>query len=192
MAAEISAHARKWGPAVIALALGVAALAAATLSQAFAGEGDTLALEVKATYLIKLPPFITWPGDAFPSSVSPFTLCVVGQDPFGDLLDKALAGKRLIDRPVAVLRIDTAAQDSPCQVMYVAAGPQPAVKSLQAVAGRPVLTVTDSAVDGAKGIVNFILRDNHVRLEIDQAGAIRNRLEISSKLLSVAASVTPK
>ena len=164
----------------------------ATACPASADDNDTLALEVKATYLYKLPPFITWPTDAFPSPASPFTLCVVGRDPFGDLLDRAVSGKRLLDRPVAVQRLETPTHDSPCQLIYVASGAQNAAHALQVVAGAPVLTVTDDAAQGAKGIVNFIFRDNHVRFEIDQAQAARNRLDISSKLLSVAVSVAPK
>jgi hypothetical protein len=185
MAALFPARAGKRALAAFALAAGVAAGPAA------ADEADTLALEVKATYLYKLPPFITWPAEAFPSPTSPFTLCVVGKDPFGDVLDKAVAGKRLMERPVAVLRLDAAAPNSSCQLMYIAAAPEAARYDLDAIAGSPVLTVTDSG-GGPKGIVNFVVRDNHVRFEIDQAQATRNRLEISSKLLSVAASVTPK
>lgn len=186
MALRALAHARNRRLATIVLAVGVA-----TAGPAPADESDTLALEVKATYLYKLPPFITWPSDAFPSAASPFTLCVVGKDPFGDVLDRAVAGKRLMDRPVAVQRLETVAHDSPCQLMYIAPGAQDIPQALDTVAGAPVLTVTDAA-QGAKGVVNFVTRDNHVRFEIDQAAAARNRLDISSKLLSVAVSVAPK
>ena len=189
MPAPTSASARKRCLAAIALAIGAAVAGGVP---AHADSDDTLALAIKATYLYKLPPFIAWPSDALPSPASPFTLCVVGRDPFGEILDKAVAGQRVMDRQVAVVRIDTAERDSPCQLMYVAPGAQPVDQALQAVAGAPILTVTDSVADGAKGIVNFIVRDNHIRLEINQAAASRNRLEISSKLLNVAASVIPK
>ncbi len=188
MAAPPTAHARRRRLAAIILAVG----AAAQGGPAGADAGDTLALAVKATYLYKLPAFVAWPNDAFASPPAAFTLCVVGNDPFGDLLDKAVTGQRLTDRPVRVLRVETATHESPCQLMYITGGQQTVPQALQAVAGTPVLTVTDSAPEGSKGIVNFVLRDNHVRLEIDQAAASRSRLDISSKLLSVAVSVTPK
>jgi hypothetical protein len=165
---------------------------AAWVAPSLADRGDALELEVKATYLYKFPPFIVWPTDAFRSPASPFSLCIVGNDPFGGLIDRAVAGQRMANRRVAVVRLDAAAHDSPCQLMYIAPGSQPLQQTLKAVEGEPILTVTDSAADGSKGIINFIVRDNHVRFEIDQAAAGRNRLEISSKLLSVAVSVTPK
>jgi hypothetical protein len=40
-------------------------------------------------------------------------------------------------------------------------------------------------------MINFIVADNRVRFEIDEAAARRNGLQISSKLLSLAASVRP-
>jgi len=68
------------------------------------------------------------------------------------------------------------------------------VKQLLApvAASAPVLTVTDSidALD-AKGMINFVVADNRVRFEIDDAAARRSGLVISSKLLSLALSVRP-
>lgn len=153
---------------------------------------DTIELAVKATYLYKLPPFVTWPSSAFTSETSPFRICVAGRDPFGDLLDKAVAGRRLNDRPVALARVGEFVQNSQCQLLYIPANEPEQTRLLQTAAGMPVLTVTDSPPGGAKGIVNFVVRDNHVRLEIDQGAAARAGLSISSKLLSVATSVTPK
>jgi len=165
----------------------------ATAEPAAADPNGMLELAVEATYLYKLPPFITWTSGGLASPTSPFTLCVVGDDPFGELLDRAVVGKKIGERPIAVLRLRTAAHDSPCQMMYIGPGAEPIAATLRAVDGAPVLTVTDNAADnGTKGIVNFVVRDNHLRFEIDQAAAQRNRLEISSKLLSVALSVTPK
>jgi branched-chain amino acid transport system ATP-binding protein len=38
---------------------------------------------VKAAYLAKFIPFITWPDSAFSSPAAPVTICVLGEDPFG-------------------------------------------------------------------------------------------------------------
>jgi hypothetical protein len=59
--------------------------------------------------------------------------------------------------------------------------------ALDKVRGAPVLTVTDGASDtGSRGMVNFVLRDNRVRFEIDEISASQSGLMISSKLLSLA------
>ena len=61
---------------------------------------------------------------------------------------------------------------------------------LDAARGSPVLTITDvPAVSRTKGIINLIVVDNRVRFEIDLQSAAENGLNISSKLLDLAASV---
>ena len=56
-----------------------------------------------------------------------------------------------------------------------------------------MLTVTDAAVSrDEKGIVHFVIHDDRVRFEIDDRAAAENGLMISSKVLSLALSVTPR
>jgi hypothetical protein len=159
--------------------------------EARADDSDTLALAVKAAFLYKFEPFVTWPAQVFPSPDSPFNLCVIGADPFGPLLDRAVAGQATAGHTIVVLRLDTVSPDTHCQLLYIAtADPGMARQAETAVTGGPVLTITDSIGDGAaKGMINFVIADKRVRFEIDAAAAKRSGLEISSKLLSLAVAV---
>lgn len=150
-----------------------------------------LELAVKATYLYKLVPFVEWPATAFATPSSEFNLCVVGDDPFGDLLDRAVTGQRAGEHPIVVRR---SAQVSPgCHILYAAGSPaQPVRAILDTVRGAPVLTVTDQGREDAKGIINFIVQENKVRFEIDDRVAMESGLAISSKLLSLAVNVRPR
>lgn len=49
--------------------------------------------EVKAAYLYNFGRFVEWPNQATAAGGRPFAVCVLGQDPFGQALDAALAGK---------------------------------------------------------------------------------------------------
>ena len=181
---------RRKGASLPALLAAMLALAA-TLGTAFADTG-TLADAVKATYLYKFEPFIEWPQTAFTSPTSPFVLCVLGDDAFAAVLENAVRGERVGQRGFTVRRLAGTTDTAGCQVLYVTAGEEAhAAAALDAARGAPVLTVTNAA-DGAKGIINFVLRDNRIRFEIDDAAAARNGLVISSKLLSLAVSVKPR
>ena len=172
----------------------MAVLLAFSGGAARADDPAALALAVKATFLYKFQPFVTWPAQAFASPTAPFTLCVVGNDPFGPILDRVVEGQRTGDRDVVVRRMETVSPDDHCQILYVGAADPAVVKQLLApvAASAPVLTVTDSidALD-AKGMINFVVADNRVRFELDDAAARRSGLVISSKLLSLALSVRP-
>lgn len=84
------------------LAGGMAALIPCTPSRA--QESASLERAVKATYLWKFAPFVEWPANAFKSPDSPFVICVLGGNPFGNFLDEAVAGQRILGRPVLIRR----------------------------------------------------------------------------------------
>ena len=158
---------------------------------AHADEPGALALAVKATYLYKFQPFITWPGNAVMSPGDPFRLCIVGADPFGGTIDQAVAGQHAGVQAIAIVRLTSVSPADHCQIVYLGThDPVLARRWEAALAGQPELTVTDGIADGAaKGIVNFVISENRVRFEIDETAASRAGLVISSKLLSLAVSV---
>jgi hypothetical protein len=143
-----------------------------------------LATAVKATYLYKLAPFVEWPaGDP----TKPFTICVVGPDPFGQLLDQAVAGQAYAGRPFTVVRMTALDTPDACNVAYAGGSPQQVTSTLRAASGHPILTVTDSSKSA--GMVDFAVHQGKVRFRVDQTAAEASGLTISSKLLSLALSV---
>jgi hypothetical protein len=170
-----------------ALAISLGCLA----STANAAGAASLEYPVKANYLVKFTAFVQWPPDAFTSAATPITVCVVGDDPFGAALDQAARGKSVEGRGVVVRRLSRIDARSGCQVAYLGRSrAQSQAQALSALAGAPVLTVTDSARgDGPRGAIHFAISGNRVRFHIDQGVADRARLSISSRLLTLALSV---
>lgn len=175
---------RRWLQAVAAWLIALPAMPVAA-------QTNPLELAVKATYLHKFGPFIGWPQTVFDGPDSPIVLCVVGDDPFGAILDEAVAGQRISERPVALRRLPRAERQSGCHIAYMAgSAAQPTSAALNALRGTPVLTFTDEARrDTAKGIIHFVVRDDRVRFEIDEYAAAENGITISSKVLDLAVSV---
>lgn len=168
--------------AVLALASRLAAAAPA----------ESLEYAVKATFLYKFAGFVEWPAAAFESASSPVTICVLGSDPVALLIDHAAAGQQIGERTVVVRHLQTLAGVSGCQILYVATS-APAAEAQNAMRGMPVLTVTDSGgIASARSVVTFVVQDNRVRFDIDDAAAAENGLTISSKLLSLARVVRPR
>lgn len=148
----------------------------------------SLEYAVKAAYLPKFIPFISWPESAFAAPTAPFTICVLGQNRFEDRLEKAAVEARSGDHPVQVRHV--AALESGCHLVFLPAGTDPALAQavLDAARGRAIVTVTDSGLR-AHGVISFVIQDNHVRFDIDDALAAEGGLAISSKLLGLARTV---
>ena len=168
-----------------AAALAVPLFAAAAWPAAAEG---SLEIAIKATDLYKFAAFVDWPPSAFAGPTDPAVVCVAGDDPFGAVLDQAVRGQRIGERPIVVARLERVDRGAPCHILFVAPSRrQPPAEALDKVRGQPVLTVTDDAGDAsARGMIDFVLRGDHVRFRIDPRMAERSGLQISSKLLSLA------
>lgn len=152
---------------------------------------EPLELAVKATYLYKLAPFVSWPASAWSDSAAPLIICIQGKDPFGPLIDRAVAGQRIEGRPVTVRRLPRVDAASGCQIVYIGGSDvQPEAAVLHEVGRSPVLTVTDQERGAAApGDVHLVLQDGRVRFVIDNGQAQQQGLTISSKLLALALRV---
>jgi hypothetical protein len=140
---------------------------------------------IKAAFLYNFTSFITWPEAL--AGESGFTLCVFGDNPFGDLLDK-LAGKSVKDKQLVVTRLDSPALLYQCQLVFISEMSSDLLApALELLHGLPVLTVSDMrGFTELGGIIEFRIIENKVRFDININAAESSGLKISSKLLSLA------
>jgi hypothetical protein len=164
----------------VALAVALVAIPART-------DDRSLEYAVKATFLYKFASFVAWPTGSFENDSSPFNLCVVGADPFGGRIHDAVAGQSVGKHPIVLRQLAKAEPRSNCHAMFVSESrSQSASEALKTVSGTPILTVTDSDLGDAAGIIHFVIVNDRVSFDIDKEAAARNRLVISSKLLELA------
>ena len=159
-----------------------------------AAEADSLEYAVKAAFLSKFGLYVQWPDRAFSSPSSAVNLCIVGENPFGTMLDEAVNGQRIGGRTIVIKRLKAITRDSGCHIVYLGnAEAQRTGQTIEMLRGSSVLTVTDTHDPGAAaGIINFVIKDNRVRFDIDEEAAAQNGLTISSKLLGLALNVKPR
>ncbi len=140
---------------------------------------------MKALFLYNFAKFVTWPGD-MPSDF----ICVgiLGDDPFGEALDRAVRGKTVDGRAFVIRRLKSAAEGRQCHILFISASLQnrlPAV--FEALQGAGVLTVGDRPgfAEGG-GVIGFEIVDDKLHFAVNLAAAEHARVKISSKLLSLA------
>lgn len=160
-----------------------AALAAVTCVSAQAAPPTEY--EVKAAFIHNIAKFVEWP--VAPPTDGKLRLCIVGQDPFGSVLD-SLRGKRIGDKVWEVLPAKPNSNLRECGVLFIAASERNNLNQvLDAIKGSAVLTMGDSEGYAKQGVmVNFYLERNLVRFEINAEAASRAGLKMSSQLLKLA------
>ena len=143
---------------------------------------------VKAAFLPKFAGYVGWPGFARPAPGAPLQLCILGGDPFGRLIDGAVRGQIVDQRPIIVRRVADSGAAAGCHIAFVQGGARTSAL-LSGLGARPILTVTDERSGPHRGMVHFVVHDGRVRFHIDEAEAARHGLSINSRLLAIALSV---
>jgi hypothetical protein len=191
MAVLRSTDARRSRPTRARLAARLLCVAGAAGFAAAAHAEPPTEYQVKAAFLYNFAKFVEWPRTTFADSTAAIVIGVLGPDPFGADLDRALAAKLVDQHPLQVRRCSTATEAAGCHILFVGMTEERALeRTLQSLADSPVLTVGESA-DFIRlgGIVRFVVVASKVRFEIHNGAAVRAGLRLSSKLLRLALAV---
>jgi len=149
--------------------------------------------QVKAVFLFNFAQFVDWPPEAVADSQAPLTIGVLGENPFGDVLDATVRGERRGARSFVVRRYQRVEDIKICDILFISRpeGDRPE-GVLADLKRRPILTVSDA--DGFAehgGMIGFVTDRNRIRLKINLGVVQAAHLTISSKLLRVAEIINP-
>jgi len=141
---------------------------------------------LKAAFIYNFARFTTWPPD-LPATDS-FVICVLGDTAVGDALERAVAGRQLMDLPITIARVSAATPKRTCRILYVSGVP---VREAAAVVAElretPVLTISNlEGFASAGGMTQFFFEHGQLRFRIHLESAKRAGLQISSRLLVMA------
>jgi hypothetical protein len=147
--------------------------------------------EVKATYLYNFARFVGWPATAAAAKSDSFAICVLGQDPFGAVLDAVVAGETIDGKTVSAKRVSKPQDTVGCRVLYISSSEENRLREVLAALDRSgILTVSDIPQFSQRGgIIQFVHESNKVRFEVNLACAMAAGLTLSSELLKVAVIV---
>jgi len=146
--------------------------------------------QVEAAYLYNFGRFVEWPAKGATQNGS-FTICVLGEDPFGQALDATLAGETIGNQKVTARRISSAQMSADCQILFISSSEANRLnKIIEALDKIAVLTVSDiPQFSQRQGMIQFVLEENRIRFEVNLTATQRAGLTLSSELLKVATAV---
>lgn len=146
--------------------------------------------KVEAAFLRNFARYVTWPPNVFADDRSSWRICILGNDPFGDVLDNTLAGRAEQGRSFEIVRADTLNELPNCQIVFVAY--QDAAKrraALAALKNLPTLTVGDAPEFLQEGgIIQFHVGDRvEMSINLDQSRSAS--LTVQTKMLEVSREI---
>jgi hypothetical protein len=177
----------RWRGLRIGLALGLACLAILAGPVAAASDAD----DVKLAFLYNFTKFLEWPKESFDTDRSPIVIGVAGDEALATSFSALLANKPAGSRAVIVRNVAESGSLPDCHVLFLRSSSRRRVTDVaDELEGKAVLLVGEDEhflVRG--GMVNFVLRSERIRFEINLVAAQKAGLKLSSKLVSVASAV---
>lgn len=150
--------------------------------------------QIKAAFLVNFPKYVDWPAEAFVQTNSPVIIAVLGRTEVTAELRKIITGRSVNGRPLLLKPLASGEEPGSCHILFISAtAPELSPDVLARLTADAVLTVGESAEFLERGgIINLARREQKIALEVNLPAAEHARIEISSKLLSVARVVKAK
>ena len=147
--------------------------------------------QVKAAFIYKFASYVQWPAASPGNAARPFTIGILGEDPFGPSFEEIVRGQKVGQRPVRLVRFADVDDFTQCDILFISASEQLKVRRILAtLRGAPVLTVAD--MDGFAergGMINLTNEGKRIRFAINVAAIEHARLKAASQLLRLATIV---
>jgi hypothetical protein len=143
--------------------------------------------QLKAAFLFNFAKFVDWPACHI-NPAEPIRIGVYRKNPFGTVLAKSVAGRKINGHAVVVKEVSTVAAARQMQILFVSGEVDGNVAELTAaLADSPVLTVGESAEFSRHGgIITFKLVNDSLRFSINQNTARKAGVKISAQLQKLA------
>jgi hypothetical protein len=140
--------------------------------------------EIHAAMIYNFMKYIQWPDDAG----GDFVVGVLGEDNVFNTLKSYYDGKPKGTKKYSIRKLADPSEAVGCQVVYIGKSKSKDFDNVKnAIAGKSILTVTDSFNLGKKGsCINFKVVDDKLKFEINQASMTGASLKVAGQLSSMA------
>jgi surface polysaccharide O-acyltransferase-like enzyme len=145
--------------------------------------------QITIVYLYNFLKFAKWP-DHFSKDSEPFIINILGNDPFGQLLDY-LRGKTVRGRKIEVVKVHDINLINQCHLLFISSSEADNMNIIvSSLEEKPILTISNipGFIDNG-GMIGLKIINDKIRFEINNSLARRHELKLSSKLLELALKV---
>ncbi|MGK0525902.1 MAG: hypothetical protein ACI92N_003564 [Pseudomonadales bacterium] len=158
------------------------------VSLSFAHASVRSEYEVKAAFFYNFTQFVSW--IPVPDKKLPLRICVLGDNPFGDLL-QPLVGRKSQGRTLELANPEDLTAAVGCNVLFVGSSNLRNLPAIIATAQEGnMLTISElPGFIGRGGIIGYVKQGNIIRFEINLQAADAAGVSINSRLLELASRV---
>ena len=139
-----------------------------------------------ANIIYRFTKYIDWPN-----SSGDFVIGIVGNTPLYDELESFIANKTVGNRKIVIKKMSSSADSYNCQMLFISQDKSKSLKKIAIITkGSPILIISETSADALNGsCINFVIVNEHLKLEINKNNIEQRNLSIASELLSLGTIV---
>jgi len=139
---------------------------------------------VHANIIYRFTKYISWPVYG-PSA--DFIIGIVGATPLYEELESFIANKTVGNRKIIIKKMSSSADEFACQILFISEDQSGSLKKIAEITkGSSILIVSESSGQSTKGsCINFVIINDHLKLEINKSNIEGRNLSIATELLSL-------
>ena len=145
---------------------------------------------IKAAFLYNFTKFVEWPPERFGAPQAPIVIGVLGDNPFGAVLEETVKNRKVNARAVEVIQLASPEDAARAHVVFVSADAGSRYETFVRTNSWGILSVSETRNDAHFGqVINFSTAGDKVRFEVDINAAEKRGLRVSAQLQKLASSV---
>lgn len=143
------------------------------------------AYAVHANIIYRFTKYINWPDE---KKNGDFVIGVLGDTPLYEELKEFTANKTAAGQHIVVKKFAATATAFNCHILFITDEESDHIKRVASyTAGTPTLLVTETEGVTRKGsCINFVVVDEHLKLEINKTNIEKRNLDVATELLNLA------
>jgi hypothetical protein len=150
--------------------------------------------QVQAAFLFNFAKFVTWPNEAFQRSGDSLIIGVIGEDPFGSILEDTVRDKTVMGKKLLVKRFTNIQDAANSHILFLSTSEERRLPHMMMALDKTnILTVSDMEQFAEHGgMIALTVEDQKVRFSVNVAAVERSGLKMGSQLLKLARIVSDK
>ncbi|MCW3121540.1 MAG: hypothetical protein JWQ38_1032 [Flavipsychrobacter sp.] len=139
---------------------------------------------IQANIIYRFTKYVDWPQS---KKAGDFIIGIIGESPLYDELKLYTAQKKVGDQRIIVNNYSSEAGSYNCHILIITENASGRLKRIALVTeGKPILIVSENNGLIRKGAcINFIIVDDHLKLEFNKSNIDQRGLKIASELLNL-------
>jgi YfiR/HmsC-like len=143
---------------------------------------------LKGVYIEKILNYVDWPEENIVDSKESFEMVILGDNPFGDLLDEIFKNSQISGKNINIRYVTNVNLIGSPDIIYISPSMRNQINKLKsALDNRSVFLIGDTEGYGQKGVfLNFYEENEYLRFELNHSALKDAGFEVSFQLVRIA------